>query len=81
MHKILTRSHNSLNSDVSDFVGTLTDLEQRLFWQGYAHVRDRLAWKKRLTTVVRREGALLGSSGGEGLGIGVDSRPKRQRIG
>lgn len=81
MHQILVRSHNSLNTDVSAFVNTLTDLEQRLFWTGYAHVRDKLAWRKRLTTVVRRDGALLGSSGGEGLGIGAASKPnKRPRV-
>ena len=78
MHKILMRSHNSLNTDVSAFVNTLTDLEQALFWTGYAHVRDKLAWKKRLTTVVRKEGTILGSSGGEGLGIGAASKPNKK---
>ena len=80
MHKILVKSHNSLNADVSAYVTTLTDLERTLFWCGYDWVHDRLAWKKRLTYVLRREGAMLGSSAAESLGIGVASRAKRPRV-
>jgi len=80
MHRILIKSHNSLNADVSSYVNTLTDLERTLFWSGYAWVHDRLAWKKRLTYVLRREGAMLGSSSSESLGIGVASRTKRPRV-
>lgn len=84
LHRILVKSHNSLNSDVSVYVNTLTELERTLFWTGYAWVHDRLAWKKRLNTVFRRDGAILGSGGdgGEGLGIGAASKrePKRQKL-
>lgn len=78
MHRILIKSHNSLSADVSAYVNTLTDLERRLFWTGFAYVHDRLAWKKRLTSVIRAVGVILGSSGADALGIGVAS--KKQRV-
>ena len=78
---ILSRAHHSLSTDVSEYVGGLTDLEQALFWAGYAFVRDRLAWKKRLFGRIRRGDERPGEGAGEGgaLRIGAESRPKRPR--
>ena len=76
---ILSRSLNSLNSDVSDFVNTLTDLEQTLFWQGYRFVRDRLFWKKRLGNSWSDSGLGDGGAGSVALGIGANSKAKKAR--
>ena len=65
MSWIVGRSQNSLNADVSSFVDALTELEQQLFWQGYAHVRDKLAWRKRKTGTLRAAGGV--ASGAEAL--------------
>lgn len=66
---IVSRAQYSLNADVSQFVDALTNLEQQLFWQGYAFVRDKLAWRKRKTGILRPLGD--GSSGADSSTAGV----------
>jgi GINS complex subunit 3 len=88
---IVSRAQASVGCDVSAFVDALTNLEQQLFWQGYQLVRDRLAWRKRKTGILRASGeggmsaAAAYSSGGV-LGIGSASgvghrQTKRVRTG
>jgi len=58
VHMILLRAqHSSERVQASDFLEPLTDLEQRLFWGGYRHQRDLLAWRG-LHTWEIRAGAL-----------------------
>jgi GINS complex subunit 3 len=62
VHMILLRAqHSSERVQASDFLEPLTDLEQRLFWGGYRHQRDLLAWRG-LHTWEIRAGALRRSA-------------------
>lgn len=83
LHTILQRSASSLGTDVSEYVATLTDMERLLFAYGRAHAVDALACKKRLTTVIRSERNVLGTTGSDELRVGAFSKPtaKRQRTG
>ena len=73
LHRIVTKSHDSLDNDVSAFVNTLTDMEQQVFWAGYEHVRDKMNWRRRFTSNPGND-----ASGVESAGAG-GNKPKRQR--
>ena len=46
---ILTRSLHSERTDTNSFLEPLTNLEKSLFWTGYKHAEDKMAWLKRHT--------------------------------
>ena len=63
---ILDTAHNSLGEDVSDFVNSLTSLEQRLFFRGYRCAKALAGWRRRDTTILRMSALALDAGiGGE----------------
>lgn len=80
-NRVLDRAHNSLQLDVSEFVGTLTDVEQRIFTAGFEHARQVMAWRRRrgrLLAVTALESAVAMAGGGGG---GDEDASKRRRMG